>query len=102
MYLFIEVSFLSLWKAPASTMRCPAKQVARSLCAIYLLEGEHVQGVNDTRNVTKDSQQDVDQEISSTATLEEHTHGWEKDSKDNFADVAARRLAMLEIFVRER
>lgn len=65
----------------------------------------YVQSVDDSGNVTKDCQQDTDQEISSTsalrnvsensiasvgcrAYLEEDTKRWEDDGKDDFNDVA--------------
>jgi hypothetical protein len=44
--------------------------------------------VNDTRNVTKDGEEDVDQEIRAATTLEEDTERWEDDGKDDLADVA--------------
>jgi len=44
--------------------------------------------MNDTREVTQDCQDDVDQEIGATATLEEYSKGREDDGKDDLADVA--------------
>ncbi len=41
-----------------------------------------------TRNVTQDSQQDVNQEIRPATTLEKDTDGWDKDRKDDLNDVA--------------
>jgi hypothetical protein len=43
--------------------------------------------VDDTRNVTKTGQQDVDEEVSAAAALEEDTNRWEDDGKENLADV---------------
>jgi hypothetical protein len=43
--------------------------------------------VDDSRNVTKDGQKDVDEEISSTAALEEDSQRWQKDGQDDLADV---------------
>lgn len=40
------------------------------------------------RNVTKDGQQDVDEEISIAAALEEDTKRREDDGEDDLADVA--------------
>jgi hypothetical protein len=45
--------------------------------------------VDDTRNVTKTGQQDVDEEVSAAAALEEDTNRWEDDGKENLADVAS-------------
>jgi len=45
--------------------------------------------VNDTWNVTKTGQENVDQEIGTATTLEEDTDGWENDGKDDLADIAS-------------
>jgi len=47
-----------------------------------------VQGMDDTRNVTQDRQQNVDQDISTTSSLQEDTDGWEDDGEDDLNDVA--------------
>jgi len=47
-----------------------------------------VQGVDDSGNVTKDGQQDVDEEVSTTAALEEDTKRREDDGDDDLDDVA--------------
>jgi hypothetical protein len=44
--------------------------------------------VNDTRNITKNCQQDVDEEISTTSSLKEDTERWENDSKNDLANIA--------------
>ena len=44
--------------------------------------------MNDTGNVTKDGEEDVDQEIRAATALEEDTERWEDDGKDDLADVA--------------
>ena len=49
-----------------------------------------LQSVDDTRNVTKDGEQDVDQEISSTSSLEENTDRRKEDGKNDLADIAVR------------
>jgi hypothetical protein len=49
---------------------------------------DDVQGVDDTGDITQDGEQDVDQEISSAAALQEDTQRWEDDGKNDFADVA--------------
>jgi hypothetical protein len=38
--------------------------------------------------LTQDGEQDVDEEVGTTATLEEDTNGGQDDGKDNLADVA--------------
>jgi hypothetical protein len=54
-------------------------------------------------NVTKDGQQDVDEEISTAATLEENTEGREEDGKDDLADVGSgeRHVVGLVVLWRE-
>lgn len=47
-----------------------------------------VQRVDDTRNVTQDRQQDVDEEISIAAALEEDTQRREDDGEEDLADIA--------------
>lgn len=44
--------------------------------------------MDDTGNVTQNGQQDVDEEISIAATLEEDTQRREEDGKDDLDDVA--------------
>lgn len=46
--------------------------------------------MDDTRNVTQYREEDVDQQIGATATLEEDTERWEDDGEDDLADVAAK------------
>lgn len=38
---------------------------------------DDVQGMDDTGNITKDCEEDVDEQISGTTTLEENTDGWQ-------------------------
>lgn len=54
---------------------------------------EYVQGVDDTWDITKDGQQDVDEEISSAATLKEDTERWEDDGENDLADIAVERVS---------
>ena len=49
------------------------------------------------RNVTQASQQDVDEEISIAAALEEDTEGREEDGEDDLDDVAGGALAFAEV-----
>ena len=44
--------------------------------------------MNDTRNVTQNCEEDVDQEIRIAAALKEDTKRWEDDGEDDFADIA--------------
>lgn len=48
----------------------------------------NVQSMNDTRNITQDRQQDVDEEVGIAASLEEHSEGREDDGKNDLANVA--------------
>jgi hypothetical protein len=45
--------------------------------------------VDDSGNVTKDGQQDVDEKVGATATLKEDTKRREEDGDDDLDDVAA-------------
>jgi hypothetical protein len=67
-------------------------------CAAYerLLHGRKVewergdvQSVDDSRDVTEDREQDVDEQIGAAAALEEDAEGREEDGEDDLADVAA-------------
>ena len=48
-----------------------------------------VNGVDNTRNVPQNRQQDVDEEISIAAALEEHAQGRQEDGEDELDDVAS-------------
>lgn len=45
--------------------------------------------MDDTGNVTQNGEEDVDEEVGTTTTLEEDTDGREDDGKDDLADVAS-------------
>lgn len=47
-----------------------------------------VESVNDSRDITKNCQQNVDQEVSTTSALEEDTKRWEDDGENDLADIA--------------
>ena len=47
-----------------------------------------------TGNVTQDREEDVDEEVSAAAALEEDTNGREEDGEDDFDDVAAKTLSV--------
>ena len=48
--------------------------------------------MDDARNVTKDGQQDVDEQVGIAATLEEDTERRKDDGDDDLADVAVTKL----------
>lgn len=48
----------------------------------------YVQSVDDAGDVTQDGEQDVDEQVSTAAALEEHTQRWQEDGKDDLADIA--------------
>lgn len=50
-----------------------------------------VQCVDNTRDVTQNRQEDVDEEISAATALEEDAERWDEDGKDDLDDVAGRR-----------
>lgn len=47
-----------------------------------------VQSVDDSGDVTKDGEEDVDEEVGAAAALEEDSEGGEEDGEDDLADVA--------------
>lgn len=49
----------------------------------------HIQCVDDAGNVTKDGQEDVDEQIGATATLKEYTKRREDNGKNDLDDVGA-------------
>lgn len=51
--------------------------------------------MNDTRNVTQNCEQDVDQQISTTSTLEEYTKRRQDDGKNDLADIAVNSCQLL-------
>jgi len=53
-----------------------------------LILEDDVESVNDARDITKNRQQDVDEEIGTAASLKEDTKRWEDDGKNDLADVA--------------
>lgn len=53
-------------------------------------QGKNSQSVNDTRDITQDGQQDVDEQVAIAAALKEDTQRREEDCKDDFANVAVR------------
>lgn len=44
--------------------------------------------MDDTRDVTQNRQQDVDEEVGIAAPLEEDTDRWQDNGKDDLADIA--------------
>jgi hypothetical protein len=45
--------------------------------------------VDDSRNISQDGQQDVDEEVCSTTALKEDSQRWQKNSQDDLADVGS-------------
>lgn len=48
---------------------------------------EYIQSVDNTRDPTQNGQTDVDQQVSTTAALQEDTQRGEDDGKNDFADI---------------
>lgn len=67
---------------------CRDSHVRRCQAPAHLILENDVQSVDDTGNVTKDGQADVDAEVSTTATLQKDTDGRKDDGKEDFANVA--------------
>lgn len=51
--------------------------------------------MDDTRNVTENGQEDVDEEVSAATTLEEDSDGWDEDGEDDLDDVAGEVVSLL-------
>lgn len=56
--------------------------------------------MNDAGNVTKDGQQDVDEEVSTAAALEEDTKRRKDDGEDDLDDVAEKGVSTRLVCVR--
>ncbi len=52
--------------------------------------------MDDSRNITKDRQQDVNEEIGTTASLEEDTERRKDDGKNDLANVAGTKSVTLQ------
>lgn len=53
------------------------------------LEGcQDIQGMDNTRDVTQDREQDVDEQVGAAATLQEDSQRGEEDGKNDLEDVA--------------
>ena len=63
----------------------PDSSVSPNLCSHSIL---NIQSVNDAGNITQTCQQDVDQDIAPTSSLEEDTKRWEDDGKNDLADIS--------------
>lgn len=53
--------------------------------------------MNDTGNITKYSEEDIDQEVGVTASFEEDTKRWNEDGKDDLADVTTSETQSAQI-----
>jgi len=49
--------------------------------------GQYVQCVDDSWDITKDGQQDVDEKVCSATALKENSQRWQEHGQDNLADV---------------
>lgn len=61
----------------------------RHRCWPPLVLQDDVQGVDDTGQVTKNSQEDVDKQVCTASTLQEDTQRGQDDGKNNLANVAS-------------
>jgi hypothetical protein len=48
-------------------------------------------------NLTQDSEQDVDAEIGTAATLKQDTHGWEDDGKEDLANITESSISKVSL-----
>ncbi len=59
----------------------------------HLVSGMNVQRVDDSRNVSQDGQQNVDEQVCTTSSLKKDTNRWQDDGEDDFDNVARRMSA---------
>ena len=57
--------------------------------------------MDDTRDVTQDGQQDVDEEVTMASALQEDTDGRQEDGKDDLANIAGGERHLDEWLVRK-
>ena len=55
--------------------------------------------MDDTRDVTQNGQQDVDEEVTMASALQEDTDGRQEDGKNDLADIAGGERHLEEWFV---
>ena len=60
---------------------------------------EHLQCMDDARNVTQYRQKDIDEEVGIATALEEDTKGRKDDGEDDLADVARVKTSSTTIFM---
>jgi hypothetical protein len=63
-------------------------RTASSRLRRFLILQDDVEGMDDAGDVTKNGEENVDQEIAAAATLEENTKRWEDDGEDDLENVA--------------
>lgn len=56
---------------------------------------EYVQSMDDTWNPTQNGQTDVDQQVGTTAALQEDTQRGQDDGKDDLADIAMKESVIV-------
>jgi hypothetical protein len=58
-----------------------------------LAQSDHdLQGMDDAWDVTKDGEQDVDEQVAAATALKEDTERWQEDGDDDLADVAETQM----------
>ena len=78
--------------------RCPIRLLCllavRRLCLPVLLAvmQDDVESVDYTWNVSQKAEQDVDEDVHTTAAAEENCDGWEEDGEDDDTDIRARHV----------
>jgi len=71
-----------------SELQWSEKRLVSAVASRLVLQND-VQGVDDTRQVTEDGQQNVDPEISGASSLKENSQRWKDDGNDDLADVGS-------------
>ena len=61
----------------------------------------HLQRMNDTWDVTKNGEEDVDEQVTTAATFHEDTKRWKDDGKDDFADISVCESCQLRVDTHE-
>ena len=75
----------------------------QSVCIVHSkmkIDVSHVQGMDDTRNITQYCQENVDEEVGIATALEENTKRREEDGEDDLADVAIVRAKLVLKFTK--
>lgn len=69
----------------------PCTKPEKSYCCeswSFLILENDIEGMDDSWNVSEDCQEDVDKEINTASSLEEHTNRWQEDREDDLDNIS--------------